>query len=72
MLFRSVVSLFTYEGIKRVPVQSASVGDIVCVSGIDGVMIGDSLCSESDVKPIEFVKIAEPSEIGRASCRERV
>ncbi len=56
-----VVSLFTYEGIKRVPVQSASVGDIVCVSGIDGVMIGDSLCSESDVKPIEFVKIAEPS-----------
>ncbi len=56
-----VVSLFTYEGLKRVPTESASVGDIVCVSGIDGVMIGDTICSETDVKPIEFVKIAEPS-----------
>lgn len=56
-----VVSLFTYEGLKRVPTESASVGDIVCVSGIDGVMIGDTICAESEVTPIEFVKIAEPS-----------
>ena len=56
-----VVSLFTYEGLKRVPVESASVGDIVCISGIEGVMIGDTVCSEEDVEPIEFVKIAEPS-----------
>ncbi len=56
-----VVSLFTYEGLKRVPTESASVGDIVCVSGIDGVMIGDTICAESEVAPIEFVKIAEPS-----------
>ena len=56
-----VVSLFTYEGLKRVPTESASVGDIVCVSGIEGVMIGDTICAETDVTPIEFVKIAEPS-----------
>ncbi len=56
-----VVSLFTYEGLKRVPAESASVGDIVCISGIEGVMIGDTLCAESDTTPIEFVKIAEPS-----------
>ncbi len=56
-----VVSIFTYEGIKRTPVTSASVGDIVCVSGIDGVMIGDTVCTEADLSPIEFVKIAEPS-----------
>ncbi len=56
-----VVSIFTYDGIKRVPVQNADVGDIVCVSGIDGVMIGDTVCSEADTSPIEFVKIAEPS-----------
>lgn len=55
------VSIFTYEGIKRVPVESACVGDIVCVSGIDGVMIGDTVCTEADEAPIEFVKIAEPS-----------
>ncbi len=56
-----VVSLFTYDGLKRVPAESASVGDIVCISGIEGVMIGDTVCSEADTAPIEFVKIAEPS-----------
>ncbi len=56
-----VVSIFTYDGIKRVTVNDASVGDIVCVSGIDGVMIGDTVCTETDPEPIEFVKIAEPS-----------
>ncbi|MDE7463468.1 MAG: translational GTPase TypA [Clostridiales bacterium] len=56
-----VVSLFTYEGLKRTPANNASVGDIVCVSGIDGVMIGDTVCTEQDLTPIEFVKIAEPS-----------
>ncbi len=56
-----VVSIFTYDGIKRTPVNSASVGDIVCISGIDGVMIGDTVCTEADPEPIEFVKIAEPS-----------
>lgn len=55
------VSIFTYDGIKRVPTERASVGDIVCVSGIEGVMIGDTVCSELDTSPIEFVKIAEPS-----------
>ncbi|MDE6201232.1 MAG: translational GTPase TypA [Clostridiales bacterium] len=56
-----VVSIFTYEGIKRVTAETASVGDIICVSGIEGVMIGDTLCAETDLTPIEFVKIAEPS-----------
>ena len=56
-----VVSLFTYDGLKRVPAESATVGDIVCISGIEGVMIGDTVCSEADTAPIEFVKIAEPS-----------
>ncbi len=56
-----VVSIFTYEGIKRVNTETASVGDIICVSGIEGVMIGDTVCAETDLTPIEFVKIAEPS-----------
>ncbi len=56
-----VVSIFTYDGIKRVPTETASVGDIVCISGVEGVMIGDTVCTEQDAEPIEFVKIAEPS-----------
>lgn len=56
-----VVQLFAYQGLKRVPVESATVGDIVCVAGVENVMIGDTLCSPQDVAPLEFVKIAEPS-----------
>ncbi len=56
-----IVSLFVYEGLKRVPVQSATAGEIVCVAGLEDVQIGDTICEENAIEPIEFVKIAEPS-----------
>lgn len=56
-----VVSLFVFEGLKKVPVESASMGDIVCIAGLEGVQIGDTICDSAVVEPIEFVKIAEPS-----------
>ena len=56
-----IVSLFVYEGLKRVPVESASAGEIVCVAGLEDVAIGDTICTEANIEPIEFVKIAEPS-----------
>ena len=56
-----IVSLFVFEGLKRVPVKEAAVGEIVCVAGLDQVSIGDTICGEERVEPIEFVKIAEPS-----------
>ena len=56
-----IVSLFVYEGLKRVQVESASVGEIVCVAGIEDVTIGDTICDVEAVEPVEFVKIAEPS-----------
>lgn len=56
-----IVSLFVYEGLKRVPVESASAGEIVCVAGLEDVTIGDTICTEANIEPIEFVKIAEPS-----------
>ena len=56
-----VVSLFVFEGLKKVPVQSASIGEIVCVAGLEGIQIGDTICSNELVEPVEFVKIAEPS-----------
>ena len=56
-----IVSLFVYEGLKRVPVEKAEAGEIVCVAGIENVQIGDTICDESAIEPIEFVKIAEPS-----------
>ena len=56
-----VTSIFTFEGLSRVATESASAGDIVCVSGIEGVSIGDTLCDVSAVVPLEFPKISEPS-----------
>ena len=56
-----IVSLFVYEGLKRVNVESATVGEIVCVAGLGDVTIGDTICDENEINPIEFVKIAEPS-----------
>ncbi len=56
-----IVSLFVYDGLKRVPVESAESGEIVCVAGLEDVTIGDTICDETKVEPIEFVKIAEPS-----------
>ena len=56
-----IVSLFVFEGLKRVPVKEAQMGEIVCVAGLDEVTIGDTICAEEAPEPIEFVKIAEPS-----------
>ena len=56
-----IVSLFVYEGLKRVNVEKATVGEIVCVAGLENVTIGDTIWDETSVEPIEFVKIAEPS-----------
>ena len=50
-----------FEGLKKTPVQTATVGEIVCVAGLEGVNIGDTICGEGAVEPVEFVKIAEPS-----------
>ena len=56
-----IVSLLVFEGLKRVPVKEAKMGEIVCVAGLDEVTIGDTICAEEAPEPIEFVKIAEPS-----------
>lgn len=56
-----VQNLFVYSGLKRVPVKSASAGEIVCIAGTDSVTIGDSLSNIGSVNTIPFVKISEPS-----------
>lgn len=56
-----LVNLFTIDGLKRVNVQTATAGDIVCVSGIEDVTIGDTICDPSSPEPLPFVKISEPT-----------
>ena len=53
--------LYQFEGLKRVEVESASVGDIICVSGITDINIGETLCSPDCIDPLPFIKIDEPT-----------
>ena len=56
-----VVNMFQFEGLKRIPVTTAEVGDIVCIAGNSDVTIGDTICAKGYNNPIPFVKISEPS-----------
>ncbi len=56
-----VQALFAIEGLNRVPVTEAEVGDIVCFSGIENVTIGETLCAADTPEPLPFVKISEPT-----------
>ena len=56
-----VSRLYQFEGLKRVEVESASLGDLVCVSGIAELNIGDTACDPECIEPLPFVKIDEPT-----------
>ncbi len=54
-------TLYTFEGLQRSEVDSAAAGEIIAVSGIEDINIGDTICSSFNVIPINFVKIDEPT-----------
>ena len=56
-----VTKLYQFEGLKRVEVQEAKLGDLVAVSGVTGLNIGETICSPDCVEPLPFVKIDEPT-----------
>ncbi len=56
-----ITAIYQFEGLNRVPVESATAGNIVCFSGVDGITIGDTVCDPSAVTPLPFVKISEPT-----------
>ncbi len=56
-----LVSLMQIQELKRVPVETATVGDIVWVSGIENITIGDTICDPSQFEPLPFAKISEPT-----------
>ena len=56
-----ITKLYQFEVLKRVECESATVGDLVCVSGIADLNIGETVCSMDCVEPLPFVKIDEPT-----------
>ncbi|MDO4438401.1 MAG: translational GTPase TypA [Eubacteriales bacterium] len=56
-----ISKLYTYNGLKRVEVNEATIGDIVAVSGIPEIHIGDTICAPEQVEAIPFQKISDPT-----------
>ena len=56
-----VLDIQQFDGLGKVKVDQASAGDIVAISGIEGVNIGDTLCALGTVDPLPFAKISEPT-----------
>ena len=53
--------LYQFEGLRRVEVESAALGDLVAVSGFTDLNIGETACAPDCVEPLPFVKIDEPT-----------
>ena len=50
-----------FHGLNRVDVEEAAAGDIVCISGIDGLNISDTLCDPSNVEALPALTVDEPT-----------
>ena len=56
-----ISKLYQFEGLKRVEVEEASLGDLICVSGITDLNIGETACDPEHIDPLPFIKIDEPT-----------
>ncbi len=56
-----IVKLYHFDGLKRVEVETAKMGDLVAVSGIADLNIGETACDTEHLEPLPFVKIDEPT-----------
>ncbi len=56
-----ITRLYQFEGLKRVEVEEAEAGDLICVSGIPDINIGETACAVDCVEPLPFIKIDEPT-----------
>lgn len=56
-----VTKLYTFDGLKRIETETAKMGDIIALSGIPEINIGDTICDIENPDPIDFVNIDEPT-----------
>ena len=54
-------AIYEYDGLKRVPVEQVEAGNIIAMSGIGEITIGDTVCAPECVEPLEFVKVSAPT-----------
>ena len=57
----TAVSLYQFEGLARAPVTEATAGNIIAMSGIGDITIGDTICAAGHAEALPFVKISAPT-----------
>ena len=58
---KKINQVFVYRGLKRMAVDQAESGDIVVISGISDISIGETICDPADPMPLEMIHIEEPT-----------
>ena len=56
-----ISNLYNFQGLDRVELNEASAGEIIAISGITAINIGDTICSTEKVEPLPFVEIDDPT-----------
>ncbi|WP_077368567.1 translational GTPase TypA [Anaerosalibacter sp. Marseille-P3206] len=56
-----ISNIYEFQGLNRVEVETAKVGSIIAVTGVEGIHIGDTICDIDAPEPLPFVKISEPT-----------
>jgi GTP-binding protein len=56
-----VKELYVFEGLKREPTESASVGEIVALAGVEGINIGETITNPEDPRPLPAIAVDEPT-----------
>ena len=56
-----ITQLYTFEGLKQIPITQAAAGDIIALAGIDGINIGDTVASALDPRPLPRITVDEPT-----------
>ena len=53
--------IYTFEGLKRQEVEEVPAGDIICISGLGDINIGETVCSTSCIEPLPVIEVDEPT-----------
>jgi GTP-binding protein len=61
LLRAKVSTLYSFEGLQRVPIESSGAGDIVCVAGLEGVNIGDTVSDAENPRALPRIAVEEPT-----------
>ena len=57
----TITKIYEFQGLNRVEVESSTAGNLIAVTGVEGINIGDTICDLEHEDPIPFTKISEPT-----------